>query len=304
MHDSGDPSTSAGTESLPLDIQRLFSTMRPRLHRYCARMVGSVIDGEDVVQDALLKAIQALPRTGHIANPAAWLLRIAHNRALDVLRARARAAEIQMEDSVDAIPDPDLIGDRHEVASASLRTFARLPVRQRSCVILMDVLGHSLKEIGEILQISIPAVKANVHRGRAHLKRLSLEHDDRPIPRLSPIENARLLTYVERFNARDFDAIRSMLATEVRVEVVANVALKDRPETGRYFTNYERMVGWRLSPALVDGHPAAVVYLDGDAPDKPSYFIVLKWSDEGLRTIVDFHHARYAIEGAEILQLS
>jgi RNA polymerase sigma-70 factor (ECF subfamily) len=57
--------------------------MRPRLHRYCARMTGSVIDGEDVLQDALIKAVEAQAAAGDIGNPEGWLFRIAHNTALD-----------------------------------------------------------------------------------------------------------------------------------------------------------------------------------------------------------------------------
>ena len=82
------PITSTAKDRESFD--RLLAEMRPKLHRYCARMTGSVIDGEDVVQEALVKAIEALPGTGPIANPEGWLFRIAHNAALDFLRRRAR----------------------------------------------------------------------------------------------------------------------------------------------------------------------------------------------------------------------
>src|SRR5438034_1593554 len=71
-------------------FDRLLAELRPKLHRYCARMTGSVIDGEDVVQEALVKAILAFPRSGSIGHPEGWLFRIAHNAALDHLRRRAR----------------------------------------------------------------------------------------------------------------------------------------------------------------------------------------------------------------------
>jgi RNA polymerase sigma-70 factor (ECF subfamily) len=60
------------------DIQALLVAMRPRLHRYCARMAGSVIDGEDVLQDALTKAVEAAAAVRPIRNPEGWLFRIAH----------------------------------------------------------------------------------------------------------------------------------------------------------------------------------------------------------------------------------
>src|ERR1700730_15046742 len=72
------------------DFDRLLGELRPKLHRYCARMTGSVIDGEDVVQEALIKAINAFPKAGSIADLEAWLFRIADNAALDFLRQRAR----------------------------------------------------------------------------------------------------------------------------------------------------------------------------------------------------------------------
>src|SRR5262245_14559598 len=71
-------------------FNHLLSEVRPKLHRYCARMTGSVVDGEDVVQDALVKAIEAFSQSRSIADPEAWLFRIAHNAAVDFLRLRAR----------------------------------------------------------------------------------------------------------------------------------------------------------------------------------------------------------------------
>ena len=130
------------------EFERLLAELRPRLHRYCARMTGSVIDGEDVLQETLVKAIEAFPHTGPLANVEGWLFRIAHNAALDFLRRRARREGVQDGDeALETIADPDSEIERRQAAAASLRTLMRLPVAQRSSVILMDVLGHSLEEI-------------------------------------------------------------------------------------------------------------------------------------------------------------
>jgi RNA polymerase sigma-70 factor, ECF subfamily len=94
-------------------------------------MTGSVIDGEDVVQEALLKAIEALPETGSIAHPEAWLFRIAHNAALDYLRRRARQDAAHANEDPDMIIDPIAVADDRQAAAASLRTFMRLPVCRR-----------------------------------------------------------------------------------------------------------------------------------------------------------------------------
>jgi RNA polymerase sigma-70 factor, ECF subfamily len=126
-------------------LDRLLVDVRPRLHRYCARMVGSVIDGEDVVQDALIKAVESFP-AGPIGNPEGWLFRIAHNIALDFLRRRDRQEALRSGEDMDMIADPIDTVDSRQIATASLRTFMRLPVAQRSSVILMDVLGCSCRK--------------------------------------------------------------------------------------------------------------------------------------------------------------
>src|SRR3981081_1494093 len=109
---------------------RLLGELRPKLHRYCARMTGSVIDGEDVVQEALVKAIEAFPQAGSIANPEGWLFRIAHNAALDFLRRRARQDALRSDEDPDMIVDPMTTTDNRQIAAASLRTFMRLPAAQ------------------------------------------------------------------------------------------------------------------------------------------------------------------------------
>src|SRR5258708_28798150 len=124
----------------------LVGELRPKLHRYCARMTGSAVDGEDIVQDAMIKAFVALPRIGVVENPEGWLFRIVHNTALDFLRRRARGPVVQDEEVLDTMAATDSFDDGYEVATASLRTFMRLPALQRSAVILKDVLGHSLEE--------------------------------------------------------------------------------------------------------------------------------------------------------------
>jgi RNA polymerase sigma-70 factor (ECF subfamily) len=285
--------------SAAADIDGLLAGMRPKLHRYCARMVGSVIDGEDVLQDALIKAVEASASAGPIANPEGWLFRIAHNTALDFLRRRNRQQALQSGEEVDMIADPaDTISSR-QIASASLRTFMRLPVAQRSSVILMDVLGCSLREVCEVMDFSLAAAKAALHRGRAQLRELADDPDDLPHQKLSEADRDRLDAYVAHFNARDFDAIRAMIADDVRLDLVNKTRLNGKAEVSRYFGNYSKVSDWRLLPGLVEGRPAILVF----DPDKPGlamkYFILLQWSAGKVATIRDFRHAPYIIDGAE-----
>src|ERR1700722_13438345 len=278
------------------DIDALLAAMRPRLHRYCARMVGSVIDGEDVLQDALIKAVESFASAGPIGNPEGWLFRIAHNTALDFLRRRSRQQAIQSAEEVDMIADPaDTVASR-QIAGASLRTFMRLPVAQRSSVILMDVLGCSLREVCEVMDFSLPAVKAALHRGRTQLRELADEPDDLPQQKLSEGDRDRLGAYVAHFNARDFDAIRAMIADDVRLDLVSKTRMDGKAEVSRYFGNYAKAGDWRLAVGLLEGRPAILVF-DPNAPDAgPKYFMLLQWVADKVAAIRDFRHAAYVID--------
>jgi RNA polymerase sigma-70 factor (ECF subfamily) len=293
--------TSTPDASIAVDIDSLLVAMRPKLHRYCARMVGSVIDGEDVLQDALIKAVEAFTSAGPLRNPEGWLFRIAHNTALDFLRRRVRQEALQSPEEVDMIADElDAVTSR-QIAGASLRTFMRLPVAQRSSVILMDVLGCSLQEVCDVMDFSLPAVKAALHRGRTQLRELADEPDDAPRPKLSDADRARLDSYVAHFNARDFDAIRAMIADDVRLELVSKSRLNGKAEVSRYFGNYSKVSDWHLVPGTVEGHPAILVFDPNERDARPKYFVLLDWSDGKVATIRDFRHAPYVIESAEYL---
>src|SRR4051812_23583183 len=146
----------------------MVETIRPELHRYCARLTGSVIDGEDIVQDALAKAFYALALSLEPPPLRPWLFKIAHNAALDFLKSHGRKltdprAELADVPDVDESPDPF-------VTRLALAHFLELPVIQRSAVILKDVLGHSLEETAETMETTVMAVKAALVRGRARLR--------------------------------------------------------------------------------------------------------------------------------------
>ena len=283
------------------EIERQLLAMRPRLHRYCARMVGSVIDGEDVLQDALTKAMEAHPIAGAVANPEGWLFRIAHNTALDFLRRRKRQEALWGTAEVDMMVDPLDAVESRQIAATSLRTFMRLPVAQRSSVILMDVLGCSLQEICEVMECSLPAAKAALHRGRAQLREIADEPEDTPQAKLPDADRERLGAYVAHFNARDFDAIRAMISDDVRLDLVSRTHRRGKAEIVRYFGNYAKVSDWRLVPGLVEGRPAILVFDPSQPGAAPKYFILLQWSADKVATIRDFRHAPYIIDGAEYL---
>ncbi|MBR1253120.1 sigma-70 family RNA polymerase sigma factor [Bradyrhizobium sp. AUGA SZCCT0240] len=285
------------------DIDALLVALRPKLHRYCARMVGSVIDGEDVLQDALIKAVEALSATRALSsgNPEGWLFRIAHNTALDFLRRRKRQEALFSGEEAEMMADQlDAVTSR-QIANASLRTFMRLNVTQRSSVILMDVLGYSLAEICAVMDVSLAAAKAALVRGRAQLRKYADEPDDAPQPKLSDADRKWLGAYVAHFNARDFDAIRAMISDDVRLDLVNKTRMTGKAEVSRYFGNYSKVSDWHLVPGLVEGQPAVLVFDPNEPNSKLKYFMLLNWSADKVATIRDFRHAPYVIDGAEYL---
>jgi RNA polymerase sigma-70 factor (ECF subfamily) len=264
-------------------------------------MASSVVDGEDLVQEVLVRALEAFPGK-QINSLESWLFRVAHNAAVDFLRRRKRQEDMRSEVDPDMTIDTTAATmDRH-VAAASLRSFMHLPVAQRGCVILMDVLGYSLREIASITDLTVPAVKAALHRGRARIREFAEDPEQgQPLPALGQDDLRRLANYVDRFNVRDFDAVRDMLADDVRLELVARTRLEGHEQVSKYFHNYSGVHDWHLVCGLVDRRPALLV-LDPNAPDAPpSYFVLLEFVDADVVVIRDFRHARYVAESAEMI---
>ena len=271
------------------------ATMRPQLHRYAARMMGSVFDGEDLVQDAMARAAEALKAGARIAQGEAWLFRITHNAALDALRRRRR------QEARDArVPDvgqSDNNADRRVAVETNLGTFLHVAPAQRSCVILMDVLGHSLVETAEILGMTVPAVKAALHRGRARLRVLAVSEN--PAPSLPTADRRRLRAYAEHFNAHDWDALRGMLAADVKLDLVNRDRLSGATEVSVYFTRYADYTDLRLTVGIAEGRPALLVHRHGAEQAQPRYVILIEWRDGQIAEIRDFYFAPYVMDGLD-----
>jgi RNA polymerase sigma factor (sigma-70 family) len=282
------------------DFERLLTGMRPKLHRYCARMTGSTIDGEDVVQEVLIKALGARSAVAGIDNIEGWLLRIAHNASLDFLRARARRNMVPLTDEMEFVsndPDPD-------IAAVSFRTFLELPVLQRCAVVLKDVLGHSIEEIAAIAECNQPAAKSALQRGRKRLKELAADGlDVGRLPLLSDHERLRLQSYIALFKAGDFDAIRKMLADDVRLDLVNLRKLEGQKQVSLYFTRYAEAAHWRFALGAVDGQAAILVYDSRGPMDRPTHFVMLAWRANQVAAIQDFLFAPYAMEACDWIRL-
>jgi len=272
--------------------------LRPSLHRYCARMTGSVADGEDVVQETLARAYYQLAELKAIPPLRPWLFRIAHNRAIDHLRGAAHRTSEPLEAAselpADAAREPETTLARQQAVHAALSSFLALAPAQRGCVILKDVLEHSNEEIAEQLDLSVAAVKAALHRGRAALREQldaagPANRPAAPVPR--PV-SAALSRYASLFNAHDWDGVRSLLADDVRLDLVSRRKAAGRRDVGVYFGNYGRTAGWHLKPAWLEGREVLAV-LDDPGSTSPRYFIELAWRTGEVAAIRDFRYVAY-----------
>ena len=284
-------------------FEQLVGELRPKLHRYCARMTGSAVDGEDIVQDALIKALAAPSSVGVIDNPEGWLFRIAHNTALDFLRRRERGPMMLNDEALDMIAAPGSSDQDHEITATSLRTFMRLPTLQRSAVILKDVLGHSLEEVASITGASEAAAKSALQRGRTRLREIAREPADISLPILSDAMRARLIRYVEGFKTGDFDAVRAMLADDVKLDLVATLRKQGKREVGEYYSAYAAAKRWAYAAGIVDGRAAMIVYDREVSLETPAYFVAIDFDGDRVASVHDFLYARYAMDGIDLFLL-
>jgi RNA polymerase sigma-70 factor (ECF subfamily) len=267
-------------------------------------MTGSAVDGEDIVQDALMKAFAALPDAGIIDNPEGWLFRIAHNTALDFLRRRARGPTMLHDEAFDMIAAPGFSDQDHEITATSLRTFMRLPTLQRSAVILKDVLGHSLEEVASITGASEAAAKSALQRGRVSLREFAREPADVSLPMLPEAMRVRLFKYVEGFKTGDFDTVRAMLADDVKLDLVAKLHKRGKSEVGGYYAAYAAAKQWAYAAGIVDGRAAMLVYDRGVSLETPAYFVGVDFDGDRVVSIHDFLYARYAMDGIDLFLLN
>jgi RNA polymerase sigma factor (sigma-70 family) len=279
------PSTIAAARE---EFLTIVAAIRPELHRYCARLSGSVIEGEDIVQDTLAKAFYALSLSADVPPLRPWLFRIAHNAAVDFLKSHGRKytdVTADMEDVVgfDEQPDP-------AVVRAALVRFLSLPVTQRSAVILKDVLGHSLEETAETMGTTVMAVKAALVRGRRRLR--ALERDQVEIAVTTRVELDR---YARLFNARDWDGVRSFVADDCRLDVVSKSQRRGK-QVGAYFGRYEKE-DVALRVVRLEGQLAFGAYVAG--AERPAYFVLLEFEDGRVKSIRDFRYVPYITAEAD-----
>jgi RNA polymerase sigma-70 factor (ECF subfamily) len=222
------------------ELDQALDTHRRELTGFCYRMLGSGSEAEDAVQETLVRAWRGIGNFEGRASLRSWLYRIAHNVCLDMLRSpQRRARPMEMGPStrvadvvlgpqspeelfVQPVPDErvlDLDGDPAAVAAARetirlafVAALQHLPARQRSVLILSEVLRWKASEIAELLETTVASVNSALQRARATLADLEIDQLD---PTVDPEQQALLARYVDAFERYDIPALVALLRDDV-----------------------------------------------------------------------------------------
>jgi len=245
----------------------LVAPLRPALHGYCRRLTGDVWDGEDLVQDTLVRAFATLGAVHHdIRNPRAYLLRTATHVWIDALRRRrseqaSLAAQASVAERAQPLPPSD------ELRDAGALLLHRLSPQERAAVVLKDLFDMELEEIAEVLRTSVGAVKAALHRGRGRLR----DPEEKVAAQRARPSVELVDRFVALYNAKDVNGLIALMLDSGSVENVGSSL-----EYGH--ENFPRRDGWfqhavfghdewpaefhyesaRLERALLAGEPVAL----------------------------------------------
>jgi RNA polymerase sigma-70 factor (ECF subfamily) len=286
-------------EARYLAFLETIATLRPSLHRYCARMTGSVMDGEDVVQETLFEAYRKLDQYDESRPLKPWLFRIAHNRCIDFLRRRG------VRDAAEAAAElPESPGSAEPAVAtgqAVEHLVLTLPPKERASVLLKDVLGYSLEEVAELVDSTVGGVKAALNRARSKLAVASPPANTvRPT---SPELQRVIQLYIDRFNRRDWDGVRELTRADARLNVAERFAGK--LADAQYFWNYARWPWpWKLALGEVDGE-SVVIVLRGDGDTWTPYSVIrINITGQEVASIVDYIHCPWVVPAADSVTVS
>ena len=274
-----------------------FEQYRPYLTGHCYRMLGSVVDAEDAVQEAMLRAWKSIDRFDARSSLKTWLYRIATNVCLDQLaaseRRRVRPVELTPEPGhveegmalpkrgheewLEPIPDalalpaPESCDPeerailRESIRLAFVAALQYLPPRQRAVLLLTQVLGLPAAEAAETLEMTVPAVNSALQRARATLD----ARNPAVVPRALNDEQQRLVArYVDAFERYDVQSLVSLLHEEATLSMPPyDLWLRGHESIAHWLTTFG--IGCRGSRMLpvsaCGGTPAFAQYRDGGA---------------------------------------
>ncbi len=297
------PSIDPGVLLDRASFQRLFGPFRPGLKLYCYRMLGSLHEAEDAVQDAYLRAWRGRHGFSGVGSLKGWLYRIATNACLDVIKQQGKARRVLVEDTsmpstglpeggpalelawVEPLPESELekIADttpgpqaRFEVMEgvrlAFIAAIQELPPRQRAVLILCDVLGWSAQEVGALIGGSTAAINSALQRARATMA----DRGTRPgststSTKLASKEADLLARYVRAWQDRDLDGFVGLLKDDARYAMPPwREWYRGRQAIGRFFGMvWPRYGEFRLLETRANGQPAFALYTR--SPEEPAW---------------------------------
>ncbi|HEX7938727.1 MAG TPA: sigma-70 family RNA polymerase sigma factor [Gemmatimonadaceae bacterium] len=274
------------------------SSLRPRLHRFCARMCGSALDGEDVVQETLAEAFYNIAGLKDPTKFESWMFRIAYHKCIDFLRReRRRNDDVPFGDDHDRpdVNDAELPSDA-PIDEALGRLVSELPPMERASVVLKDVLDYSLADVAEIAESTVGGVKAALHRGRAKLRAIT---SPQPLTGFDPGQRRLFDAYAECFNRRDWDGLKHLVRADARLEIVGSSEGRMSGLGSTYSSNYTALpYEWKLTAALVDGVPALIHWRRGTSGWE-AHTTVRLWFEGGqVVRIRDYIHVDYLLRDA------
>src|SRR5262245_44247176 len=273
-------------------FRELTEPYRRELQVHCYRMLGSLQDAEDALQDTMLAAWQGIGRFEGRASIRTWLYRIATNRCLNALRsAKRRPAKewdipqveppaptrlgevVWLEPYPDALlegaiklpPGPEARYQQTEAISLAFMTALQiLPARQRAALILRDVLGYSAREVAGMLDSTVASVNSALKRARAGLQRRLPPSGDREPPPASnsAAERAIVAKFVRAWESGDVDGLVSLLTADVSVSMPPiPLEYLGRDAAARFVASLLRHRSHDLVPTQANGQPAFGAYL-------------------------------------------
>ena len=260
---------------------RLTAPHRQPLHRHCYRILGSLHDADDALQETLLRAWRSIDRFQPRAPLRSWLYRIATNVCLRMLEQRSRnpaaAADTHLEPYpdllLDDVPSPaagpeETVEERERIGLAFVAAMQLLPPKQRVTVVLRDVLDWSAREVAELLDDTVPAVNSALQRGRDRLQR---ERNERDLARAhtpaSAADEERVMRrFQEAWAAVDIDGIVSLLADDALLTMPPEAQrFEGSAQIGRFFATTPldgRLDRIQLVSTRANGQPALAAYAD------------------------------------------
>lgn len=210
--------------------------LRPSLHRYCCRLTGNVWDGEDLMQDALLRVFGLLGKIdADLEHPKTYFIRTATHLWIDQQRRLARHREWQA--SVGDAQDDHAGEEQHlELRQAASALLARLPPRERAAVLMREVLELSAKDSAALLQMTEGAVKSALHRGRERLQTERTDDDTRPVPSPALVDR-----FLHALSTQDMATMQAICSSDLSVELVGGARM-DSFEQSKTFFEHAHMV--------------------------------------------------------------